>query len=505
MGNIYCSYYTKCDYITNYMCKMLDFNEQHKVLEPSAGDGVFIDKLIEQVPNIKIDALDLNQEAVKVLKNKYSNKPNINVIHTDTLFNEDLDKYVKNGGEYDRIIGNPPYGAWLDYDKRADLKEKYSGYYVKETYSLFLLRCISLLKNKGKLSFIIPDTFLFLHRHSSLREYILTNTKIIEVITFPSKVFPNVQFGYSKLSIITLQKENDKNTATNHTLRLITGLKEKEDIDLVREGKANNFNYMELNQQDIYNNPNHAFYMNINEQINEIINNAECRLGDIANCVTGIYVGDNKRFMKVKSLNVRNSKGYEIISEDEIANEYIEEPNLINGLSEKKYIPIVKGSSNSRYLRKEYPWFVNWSAEAVNHYNNDKKARFQNSQFYFKQGIVLPMVKSSMIRATLISNMVFDQSVVGVFPKQEKYTLFLLGLLNSDIVRDIITTINPSANNSANYIKKIPVIIPNEEMFNFIIHKVKTIINCIYNGEDEVAIRSIHNELNSIFSSLYLI
>lgn len=156
-------------------------------------------------------------------------------------------------------------------------------------------------------------------------------------------------------------------------------------------------------------------------------------------------------------------------------------------------------------MRKEYPWFVNWSAEAVNHYNNDKKARFQNSQFYFKQGIVLPMVKSSMIRATLISNMVFDQSVVGVFPKQEKYTLFLLGLLNSDIVRDIITTINPSANNSANYIKKIPVIIPNEEMFNFIIHKVKTIINCIYNGEDEVAIRSIHNELNSIFSSLYLI
>jgi Methylase of polypeptide chain release factors len=132
---------------------MLDFNETHKVLEPSAGDGVFIDKLLSQNPNIRIDALDLNQKAVEILKEKYVDKQNVKVSQTDTLIDEKLDEYVVKGGGYDRIIGNPPYGGWLDYDKRVELKMKYNGHYAKETYSLFLLRCVSLLKTKGKLTF----------------------------------------------------------------------------------------------------------------------------------------------------------------------------------------------------------------------------------------------------------------------------------------------------------------------------------------------------------------
>jgi tRNA1(Val) A37 N6-methylase TrmN6 len=485
------------------MCKLLNINEENKVLEPSAGDGVFIDKLIELVPNVQIDAIDLNQEAVDILKEKYADMPNISVINTDTLFDKTLDEYAEKGGEYDRIIGNPPYGGWIDYEKRDELKLKYNGHYAKETYSLFLLRCISLLKKGGRMTFIIPDTFLFLHRHSNLREYLLTNTKIIEIITFPSKVFPNVKFGYSKLCIITLEKESKHKTALDHELRLITGLKTKEDIDLVREGRYNKFNYMKLKQSDVYNNPDYAFYMNSNERINDIINNTEYKLGDIADCVTGIYVGDNKRFMKVISSNIKNSKGYKVISDNEICKDYIEYPDLIEGLSGKSYIPIVKGSSVNRYLTKEYPWYVNWSKEAVKHYNNDKKARFQNSQFYFKTGIVLPMVKSSKIRATLISKMVFDQSVVGVFPKEDKYTFFLLGLLNSEIIRDIITTINPSANNSANYIKKIPVIIPDQSMISNISNMVKEIIELLDKGDEDKA-ENIHKNLNDVFSDLYL-
>ena len=212
MEHVFCSYYTKSEHITNYMCEMLDLDEGHVVLEPSAGDGVFIDKIKEQFPDISIDALDLNAKAVEILKAKYRNSPNIVARNTDTLFDEILDDYAIKGGHYDRIIGNPPYGGWLDYDTRADLKEKYSGHYAKETYSLFLLRCVSLLKNGGKLSFIIPDTFLFLHRHIRLRELLLTGTKIIEILIFPSNVFPNVQ-GYSNLSILLYK---GKITVTTH-------------------------------------------------------------------------------------------------------------------------------------------------------------------------------------------------------------------------------------------------------------------------------------------------
>lgn len=36
----------------------------------------------------------------------------------------------------------------------------YTELNVKETYTLFLLRCIQLLNDGGRLVFIIPDTFM---------------------------------------------------------------------------------------------------------------------------------------------------------------------------------------------------------------------------------------------------------------------------------------------------------------------------------------------------------
>ena len=72
------------------------------------------------------------------------------------------------------------------------------------------------------------------------------------------------------------------------------------------------------------------------------------------------------------------------------------------------------------------------------------------------------MVKSLKVKATLIDGVVFDQSIVGVFPKEQKYLLYILAYLNSEIANKFIHIINPSANNSANYLKKIPVYIPTE-------------------------------------------
>ena len=56
-----------------------------------------------------------------------------------------------------------------------------------------------------------------------------------------------------------------------------------------------------------------------------------------------------------------------------------------------------------------------------------------------------------------MKNRVFDQSIVGIFPKNNDDLYYLLALLNSSIVNEIIHNINPSVNNSANYLKRIPI------------------------------------------------
>ena len=501
MEDVYRSFYTKSDYITEYMVSKINIKKGDKVLEPSAGDGVFIDKVLAVNTNVSISAYDLNPEAIIKLNNKYSSKSNISVTEADTLMDASLDNIAIEGGIYDKVIGNPPYGGWLDKEQREILKKKYN-LYSKETYSLFLSRCISLLKNGGTLSFIIPDTYLYLHRHTALRKYLLLNTKIKEILIFPSKFFPGVKFGYSNLSIITLEKaENSENLENN--VRIITGLKSEESIREITNNKnIENMDVAEISQKEIYNSIDSVFLLKCEEIYREIINNSEHTLSDIADCVTGIYTGNNSEFMKVKDISVKNAKGYHTIECNEIGEIDKIKSNILDGIDDQgTYLPIVKGASNMKYIRLNDDWYIDWSKEAIFKYKTVKKARFQNSQFYFRTGIAVPMVKSSKIAATLMENKVFDQSIVGVFPKEEKYLYFLLALCNSNVFRDIIHTINPTANNSANYLKKIPVILPSDEDINIVTDKVKLMIGELRN-KFTLNIK-LQDELNDYFSTLY--
>lgn len=498
--NLYCSYYTKSEYITDYMLDRLQVQSDSVILEPSAGDGVFIDPLLEIDSNLNITAIDLNPEAVTLLKGKYLNYPNIKILEADTLLDNSLDQKVIGNGYFDKIIGNPPYGAWQDYDKRNELKKRYKGYYVKETYSLFLLRCVSLLKKHGTLTFIIPDTFLNLHMHKQLREYLLLNTKINEILMIPSSFFPGVNFGYADLTIITVEKSNKK-AALNNTIRIINGLKKVSDMeDITQKKKLEKYNIINIKQKEIFDSVDMAFLIKSGDHIRSLINNSETTLGNIANCVTGFYSGDNSRFFKVSNSQVRNISKCEVINTEEINYNYLDSPDILDGIDGQRcYIPVIKGNSKG-YLRKD-EWFLNWSREAVQHYKTDKKARFQNSQYYFRKGIALPMVKASKVSASLIDKKVFDQSIVGIFPKDMKHLYFLLALINSDIVNTIIQTINPTANNSANYIKKIPIVIPNDSLITSIDILVKNQISQIKKtGSHD---NNIDLELNEIFSELY--
>src|SRR3989338_8689742 len=115
MEKIYRSFYTKSDPIVSYMINGLSIRDGLKILEPCAGDGVFVDALTSQNKNITIDVLELNPKAIQTLKEKYENHENIKIKETDTLMDPDLLWYSNVGGIYDRIIANPPYGGWLDY------------------------------------------------------------------------------------------------------------------------------------------------------------------------------------------------------------------------------------------------------------------------------------------------------------------------------------------------------------------------------------------------------
>ncbi len=482
--DIYRSFYTKSNPIVSCMVKSLAVEDGLKVLEPCAGDGVFIEALRNTNTKLFIDAYEISTQAYNVLNQKYSTQPNIKLFRQDALLSEDLNLYSGFGGVYDRVIGNPPYGAWQDYEKRKILKKLYDGLYVKETYGLFLYRSLQVLKPDGILVFIIPDTYLNLHRHTKLREYLLTNSKILEIKRFPSSFFPDISFGYANLSVLTLQKCSEKELCLRNEFSLSKHYKNVEELSETN----NNHLILHYKQNEILENKDHAFFDNENNKVNFLINASAKYIGDIAHCVTGFYSGNDREFLYAQSKEIRGATKYKLANPDAICYEV----SSLEGISSDKHlVPIMKGG-NSKYFKPNL-WFMDWSVGAVRYYRSNCKSRFQNPQFYFKQGVGVPMVSSTSVTAALIDNRLFDQSIVGVFPNESEMLFYLLAFFNSPTCNKLIRTINPSANNSANYIKKIPFIFPNDVVLQKVNHLVKKILSDLketlsYNvtNEDEI-------------------
>ena len=493
----YQAFYTKSTPIVDYMVNKLMLKSTDKVLEPCGGDGVFVEAILINNEFANIDVCELNNTAYQTLLDKFSYYSNVNIRQCDTLLDNDLIFKSGFGGMYNKIIANPPYGAWQDIDKRAKLKKIYPELYTKETYALFLFRCIELLKDGGILSFIIPDTFLNLHMHKAIRNHILTKTKILELALFPSSFFPGVNFGYANLSIITLQKSNNNTECLNNTFKVLNSFTNVEQLAEIRERELKVFVF---SQKEILSNPDCAFLIADNAKITEAINSSEFKVGDIASCVTGFYSGDDKTFLQVNSPDLKNGKNYDLIDEDSVNRNYKDIPNILDGLDgEKHFLPIVKGG-NTKYLKPE-GWFMNWSKDAVAHYKRDKKARFQNPKYYFKFGIGVPMISSSSITASLIENKLFDQSIVGIFPNDNSLTYYLLAFFNSPTCNKLIRTINPSANNPANYIKKIPFVLPSDKQRSQIDKTVLKIVDSIkeFGCYDD----NLEKELNEYIELIY--
>lgn len=80
---------------------------------------------------------------------------------------------VNENGTYvgfDCIIGNPPYGVSLSNEYRKTIEEKFEHVPDYEIYYYFIFLGMALLKDKGYLAYIIPNTWLFNQYAQSFRD-----------------------------------------------------------------------------------------------------------------------------------------------------------------------------------------------------------------------------------------------------------------------------------------------------------------------------------------------
>ena len=258
------------------------------ILEPSCGDGVFLEQLQKNSFKYKsITAIELNEEeAEKAEKIPLNNKQ---------IINSDFHTYCNNTEKrFDLIVGNPPYIRYQFFDRQQQVEAEDIFIKAGLTYSKltnawvsFVVGSSLLLKDSGKIGFVLPAEILQVSFAKQLRNFIAHFYNKINIISFEKLVFPNIQ---QEVVLLLCEKNNtDKHNIEHIEVRDASDLK-KLDLALLKspqkkiDFKSNKWTFYFLEQDEI------DFLEHIAE------NNSIPTIGDFAKVEVGITTGSNDFF-----------------------------------------------------------------------------------------------------------------------------------------------------------------------------------------------------------------
>lgn len=171
-----------------------------RVLEPSCGDGIFVDSLFscDYFDNIEtITAVEIESEEAKKVSARYQDSPSVKVLSEDFLiyYNRNYSKE-----HFDLILGNPPYIRYQYLtEKQREIQSKILTTHGMKSNKLinawvcFLVACVQMLSECGKIAFVVPAEILQVAYAEDLRLFLSNQLSRITLITFEKLVFPEIE------------------------------------------------------------------------------------------------------------------------------------------------------------------------------------------------------------------------------------------------------------------------------------------------------------------------
>lgn len=164
-----------------------------RVLDPGAGTGEFLLDVLERCPGAIVEGFEFDDEIVEMTEREH---PQANVRAIDVLA-------VPPEPRYDLVLGNPPYYEFkVDAASRARFGSVISG--RPNVFAVFFQVGLDLLKDGGRLAFVVPPSMNNGAYFESLRRHLLGRAAIehLEVLDDPH-LFEGAQ---QQVMLIVLRK-----------------------------------------------------------------------------------------------------------------------------------------------------------------------------------------------------------------------------------------------------------------------------------------------------------
>jgi len=303
---------------------------------------------------------------------------------------------MKSGG-FDAVIGNPPYRMLQPHDTPELVLSYLRQNFVKaefkiDFFHLFLERGVKLLRNSGRLGFIIPSSFLNNVYTESLRESLAKQCCVESISVARGRVFANADVH---TSVLVFRRESDPELRANHEILTTT--------DLSNEFVRGTRTFGRTRQGRFEAMPGRVWNVLLNEQnapLIERVIKGKPTLGGVSEINRGLITGDRSRYFSPKKLS-------------------------------SKYVPILTGTDVNRY-------FINTPREFVLFERPESAGGCWDPEVHFApHKVVVRQIGDRPTAALLTDPIAVTGNIFTVRSSAPETDAALLGILNSQLIRFI--------------------------------------------------------------------
>ena len=407
-----------------FMASLLRLRPTDEILDPCAGGGAFIEALLERgVGPDRITAWELDPAACARLRTSF---PGVRVERRDALLAD------AGAASFDAVIANPPYlnkASGYVRSNRTELRRRYGGTVGSgETFAMFLYRCLTLLAPGGRLAFLVSDTIRTLGTHERLRALILERFHLHTLAATPPRLFPDATV---RTAVVGIDRCGGDHVAV---------LPEAQDGSDHASARWRRVPLDAMRRVD-----GHPFLL---EDIPSVLAmfGQERRLRDLVDGHIGMHTRDNRRHLAAVAgtplaaayaRRRRRPDEHRVIAPDAAGAGWV--PYLKEGGGKDFWFPIVE--------------LLDWSPDERRGYV------VPHGGLFGRAGIAVSGVSRRLSARLMPAGCYWDTNkVIGLVPRDAADTMFLLGVLNSDLFTYLAKRVlNASSSLQIRDLRRLPV------------------------------------------------